>query len=159
MCGFYYFNSRIKLIRLVLKAVSYIYWNLSQHRLIQYLDITHFEDSVLSQGCVCVVLFAYVFILYLADDMGLGKTLTMIALILSQKKKEEKDSQLEGWLSKNGKNSCSVAVKLHEWIHSYFVCVGVRVSWRLAVILTLGQYNFLQYAVLCLCTESSISFG
>ncbi|TSV41644.1 Poly [ADP-ribose] polymerase 4 [Bagarius yarrelli] len=36
----------------------------------------------------------------LADDMGLGKTLTMIALILSQKKKEEKDSQLEGWISK-----------------------------------------------------------
>ncbi|XP_026802369.3 transcription termination factor 2 isoform X1 [Pangasianodon hypophthalmus] len=36
----------------------------------------------------------------LADDMGLGKTLTMIALILSQKKKEEKDTQLEGWISK-----------------------------------------------------------
>ncbi|KAI5106980.1 transcription termination factor 2, partial [Silurus meridionalis] len=36
----------------------------------------------------------------LADDMGLGKTLTMIALILCQKKKEEKDTQLEGWLSK-----------------------------------------------------------
>ncbi|GAA6089582.1 transcription termination factor 2 [Tachysurus ichikawai] len=36
----------------------------------------------------------------LADDMGLGKTLTMIALILSQKKKKEKDSQLEGWISK-----------------------------------------------------------
>lgn len=44
-----------------------------------------------------------------ADDMGLGKTLTMIALILSQKKKKEKDSQLEGWISKTGKNSCSVA--------------------------------------------------
>ncbi|KAM9486816.1 transcription termination factor 2 isoform 2-T2 [Clarias gariepinus] len=36
----------------------------------------------------------------LADDMGLGKTLTMIALILSQKKKEEKDTKLEGWISK-----------------------------------------------------------
>ncbi|MCJ8732393.1 hypothetical protein PDJAM_G00210880 [Pangasius djambal] len=36
----------------------------------------------------------------LADDMGLGKTLTMIALILSQKKKKEKDTQLEGWISK-----------------------------------------------------------
>ncbi|KAI7790438.1 putative transcription termination factor 2, partial [Triplophysa rosa] len=34
----------------------------------------------------------------LADDMGLGKTLTMIALILSQKKKDEK---LEEWISKN----------------------------------------------------------
>uniref|UniRef100_A0A8B9LQX7 Transcription termination factor 2 n=1 Tax=Astyanax mexicanus TaxID=7994 RepID=A0A8B9LQX7_ASTMX len=38
----------------------------------------------------------------LADDMGLGKTLTMIALILAQrKKKEEKDTKLEGWISKN----------------------------------------------------------
>ncbi|KAF5902020.1 transcription termination factor 2 isoform X2, partial [Clarias magur] len=36
----------------------------------------------------------------LADDMGLGKTLTMIALMLSQKKKEEKDTKLEGWISK-----------------------------------------------------------
>uniref|UniRef100_A0A8C2CU14 Transcription termination factor 2 n=1 Tax=Cyprinus carpio TaxID=7962 RepID=A0A8C2CU14_CYPCA len=34
----------------------------------------------------------------LADDMGLGKTLTMISLILSQKKKDEK---LEEWISKN----------------------------------------------------------
>lgn len=37
--------------------------------------------------------------------MGLGKTLTMIALILAQKKKqkeEEKDTKLEGWISKNG---------------------------------------------------------
>uniref|UniRef100_A0A671ST22 Transcription termination factor 2 n=1 Tax=Sinocyclocheilus anshuiensis TaxID=1608454 RepID=A0A671ST22_9TELE len=34
----------------------------------------------------------------LADDMGLGKTLTMISLILSQKKKDEK---LEEWMSKN----------------------------------------------------------
>ncbi|KAA0715342.1 Transcription termination factor 2 [Triplophysa tibetana] len=34
----------------------------------------------------------------LADDMGLGKTLTMIALILSQKKKDEK---VEEWISKN----------------------------------------------------------
>lgn len=31
--------------------------------------------------------------------MGLGKTLTMIALILAQKKKDEK---LEEWISKNG---------------------------------------------------------
>lgn len=38
--------------------------------------------------------------------MGLGKTLTVIALILSQKKKkEEKDTQLEGWISKTGKQS------------------------------------------------------
>uniref|UniRef100_A0A8C7PY90 Transcription termination factor 2 n=1 Tax=Oncorhynchus mykiss TaxID=8022 RepID=A0A8C7PY90_ONCMY len=40
----------------------------------------------------------------LADDMGLGKTLTMIALILAQKKKqkeEEKDTKLEGWISRN----------------------------------------------------------
>ncbi|XP_062862759.1 transcription termination factor 2 [Trichomycterus rosablanca] len=36
----------------------------------------------------------------LADDMGLGKTLTMIALILAQKKKEEKDKELQGWVSK-----------------------------------------------------------
>ncbi|XP_056321311.1 LOW QUALITY PROTEIN: transcription termination factor 2 [Danio aesculapii] len=35
----------------------------------------------------------------LADDMGLGKTLTMISLILSQKKKDEK---LEEWISKHG---------------------------------------------------------
>ncbi|CAM4604996.1 unnamed protein product [Leuciscus chuanchicus] len=34
----------------------------------------------------------------LADDMGLGKTLTMISLILSQKKMDEK---LEEWISKN----------------------------------------------------------
>ncbi|TRY56039.1 hypothetical protein DNTS_013864, partial [Danionella cerebrum] len=34
----------------------------------------------------------------LADDMGLGKTLTMIALIMAQKKKDEK---LENWISKN----------------------------------------------------------
>ncbi|XP_065105080.1 transcription termination factor 2 [Paramisgurnus dabryanus] len=34
----------------------------------------------------------------LADDMGLGKTLTMIALILAQKKKDEK---MEEWISKN----------------------------------------------------------
>ncbi|XP_067301085.1 transcription termination factor 2 [Pseudorasbora parva] len=40
----------------------------------------------------------------LADDMGLGKTLTMISLILSQKKKDEK---LEEWLSK--KDSTIVA--------------------------------------------------
>ncbi|XP_041929276.1 transcription termination factor 2-like isoform X2 [Alosa sapidissima] len=38
----------------------------------------------------------------LADDMGLGKTLTMIALILAQKKpKDEKDPKLEGWISKH----------------------------------------------------------
>uniref|UniRef100_A0A8C9U0F6 Transcription termination factor 2 n=1 Tax=Scleropages formosus TaxID=113540 RepID=A0A8C9U0F6_SCLFO len=37
----------------------------------------------------------------LADDMGLGKTLTMIALILAQKKTEEKVKKLEGWISKN----------------------------------------------------------
>ncbi|XP_063069061.1 transcription termination factor 2 [Engraulis encrasicolus] len=38
----------------------------------------------------------------LADDMGLGKTLTMIALILAQKKpSEEKDLKLEGWISKH----------------------------------------------------------
>ncbi|XP_035378882.1 transcription termination factor 2 isoform X3 [Electrophorus electricus] len=36
----------------------------------------------------------------LADDMGLGKTLTMIALILDQKKKGEKNPELEGWISK-----------------------------------------------------------
>ncbi|KAL7865734.1 hypothetical protein SRHO_G00109810 [Serrasalmus rhombeus] len=37
----------------------------------------------------------------LADDMGLGKTLTMIALILAQmKKKDAKDTELEGWISK-----------------------------------------------------------
>ncbi|XP_072542115.1 transcription termination factor 2 [Salminus brasiliensis] len=37
----------------------------------------------------------------LADDMGLGKTLTMIALILAQRKKKDvKDTKLEGWLSK-----------------------------------------------------------
>ncbi|XP_066497523.1 transcription termination factor 2 [Hoplias malabaricus] len=36
----------------------------------------------------------------LADDMGLGKTLTMIALILAQKKKNEKNTELEGWISK-----------------------------------------------------------
>uniref|UniRef100_A0A672RQ02 Transcription termination factor 2 n=1 Tax=Sinocyclocheilus grahami TaxID=75366 RepID=A0A672RQ02_SINGR len=40
----------------------------------------------------------------LADDMGLGKTLTMISLILSQKKKDEK---LEEWISK--KDSTIVA--------------------------------------------------
>ncbi|XP_056144861.1 transcription termination factor 2 [Lampris incognitus] len=39
----------------------------------------------------------------LADDMGLGKTLTMIALILAQRKKDEKkeDKMLDSWLSKN----------------------------------------------------------
>ncbi|XP_066562621.1 transcription termination factor 2 isoform X2 [Amia ocellicauda] len=38
----------------------------------------------------------------LADDMGLGKTLTMIALILAQKKKtDKKDIKLEGWISRN----------------------------------------------------------
>ncbi|KAJ1112265.1 hypothetical protein NDU88_000533 [Pleurodeles waltl] len=41
----------------------------------------------------------------LADDMGLGKTLTMIALILAQKKqqkvKEKEDKKLEAWISKN----------------------------------------------------------
>ncbi|XP_062389747.1 transcription termination factor 2 isoform X2 [Sardina pilchardus] len=38
----------------------------------------------------------------LADDMGLGKTLTMIALILAQKKsQDEKDPKLEGWISKH----------------------------------------------------------
>uniref|UniRef100_A0AAY4C625 Transcription termination factor 2 n=1 Tax=Denticeps clupeoides TaxID=299321 RepID=A0AAY4C625_9TELE len=38
----------------------------------------------------------------LADDMGLGKTLNMIALILAQKKnKDEKDTKLEGWISKD----------------------------------------------------------
>ncbi|XP_059417696.1 transcription termination factor 2 [Carassius carassius] len=56
----------------------------------------------------------------LADDMGLGKTLTMIALILSQKKKDEK---LEEWISK--KDSTIVASQgtlvicpaslLHHW--------------------------------------------
>ncbi|XP_036401169.1 transcription termination factor 2 [Megalops cyprinoides] len=35
----------------------------------------------------------------LADDMGLGKTLTMIALILAQKKKKEEKE--EGWISKS----------------------------------------------------------
>lgn len=38
--------------------------------------------------------------------MGLGKTLTMIALILSQKKKDEK---LEEWISKNGTYECITA--------------------------------------------------
>ncbi|XP_059740634.1 transcription termination factor 2 isoform X1 [Bos taurus] len=38
----------------------------------------------------------------LADDMGLGKTLTMIALILTQKKSKEKDETTAlTWLSKN----------------------------------------------------------
>ncbi|XP_017901459.1 PREDICTED: transcription termination factor 2 isoform X2 [Capra hircus] len=38
----------------------------------------------------------------LADDMGLGKTLTMIALILTQKKSKEKDKTTAlTWLSKN----------------------------------------------------------
>ncbi|XP_067157585.1 transcription termination factor 2 isoform X3 [Apteryx mantelli] len=39
----------------------------------------------------------------LADDMGLGKTLTMIALILTQKKlkTEKRKEKLEIWLSKN----------------------------------------------------------
>uniref|UniRef100_A0A671NX52 Transcription termination factor 2 n=1 Tax=Sinocyclocheilus anshuiensis TaxID=1608454 RepID=A0A671NX52_9TELE len=56
----------------------------------------------------------------LADDMGLGKTLTMISLILSQKKKDEK---LEKWISK--KDSTIVASQgtliicpaslLHHW--------------------------------------------
>ncbi|XP_016399133.1 transcription termination factor 2-like [Sinocyclocheilus rhinocerous] len=56
----------------------------------------------------------------LADDMGLGKTLTMISLILSQKKKDEK---LEEWISK--KDSTIVASQgtliicpaslLHHW--------------------------------------------
>ncbi|XP_058644067.1 transcription termination factor 2 [Onychostoma macrolepis] len=56
----------------------------------------------------------------LADDMGLGKTLTMIALILAQKKKNEK---LEEWISKN--DSTTVASQgtliicpaslLHHW--------------------------------------------
>ncbi|XP_057709252.1 transcription termination factor 2 isoform X2 [Corythoichthys intestinalis] len=40
----------------------------------------------------------------LADDMGLGKTLTMIALILAQKRKakmeEDKEEKEEGWFSK-----------------------------------------------------------
>ena len=40
----------------------------------------------------------------LADDMGLGKTLTMIALIMSQKKKKkgEEETKPDAWLSKNG---------------------------------------------------------
>lgn len=40
----------------------------------------------------------------LADDMGLGKTLTMIALVLAQKKKSKKDEEekkVEGWISKS----------------------------------------------------------
>lgn len=40
-----------------------------------------------------------------ADDMGLGKTLTMIALILAQKRLEKgkgKEKKLEMWLSKHG---------------------------------------------------------
>ncbi|XP_068127120.1 transcription termination factor 2 isoform X2 [Hyperolius riggenbachi] len=40
----------------------------------------------------------------LADDMGLGKTLTMIALILAQKRKQksekDKEKKLENWISK-----------------------------------------------------------
>lgn len=45
----------------------------------------------------------------LADDMGLGKTLTMISLILAQKRKakeekeeKEEDKKPERWLSKSG---------------------------------------------------------
>lgn len=58
---------------------------------------------------MCFAFPPYVFLINSADDMGLGKTLTMIALILSQKKKEEKDTQFEGWISKTGKDSCSAA--------------------------------------------------
>lgn len=51
--------------------------------------------------------YALVFCLNAADDMGLGKTLTMIALILTQKKQnkkedEKKEKQLDKWLSKTG---------------------------------------------------------
>ncbi|KAG8430100.1 hypothetical protein GDO86_018485 [Hymenochirus boettgeri] len=36
----------------------------------------------------------------LADDMGLGKTLTMVALILAQKRQKQKEKRLEEWISK-----------------------------------------------------------
>lgn len=61
---------------------------------------------------ILVLLFLYVFIINSADDMGLGKTLTMIALILSQKKKDAKDTRLDGWLSKTGKLSCTASLEM-----------------------------------------------
>lgn len=45
--------------------------------------------------------------------MGLGKTLTMIALILTQKKSKEKDeSTALTWLSKNGIPKCLASLLL-----------------------------------------------
>lgn len=73
----------------------------------------------------CCLLFSYVLIINSADDMGLGKTLTMIALILSQKKKKEKDSQLEGWISKTGEHSYNVCVSVSE---CEFLCLCIKKS-------------------------------
>jgi len=45
--------------------------------------------------------------------MGLGKTLTMIALILTQKKSKEKDETTAlTWLSKNGIPKCLACLLL-----------------------------------------------
>ncbi|XP_026514805.1 transcription termination factor 2 isoform X2 [Terrapene carolina triunguis] len=54
----------------------------------------------------------------LADDMGLGKTLTMIALILAQKRLEKgkgKEKKLEMWLSKHGTLIVCPASLIHHW--------------------------------------------
>lgn len=81
------------------------------------------------------MLYSALFVLFpsvSADDMGLGKTLTMIALILTQKKKKKKDvkdSELEGWISKTGKHSSTLVLSVAYFTD--FGCVGLSKEWYL----------------------------